>query len=190
MVIKETTETNGTLSTNRNNFIIKYNKGNLQRDLRIPFFIKLIEMRILSFLILMMISLLILSCKKEYERPDHFSVDLFKNEKNEQQKRILSAEEALEKSLLVIKSDKTELISSPKINDKTIFIYKINEGKITKSSKDSISFPVKIISDHDLKINQAKSDSTIIYLIAPKSYKLLIKDFDVKYQILPSAPVL
>ena len=142
------------------------------------------------YAIMIVILSLPISCKKEYERPDHFSVDLFENERNEQQKRILSADEALEKSLLVIKTNKTYLIGSPKINNKTVFIYKINEGKITKNSKDSIGFPVKIISDHDLNINKAKSDSAVIYLIAPKSYKLLIKDFEVKYQTLPSAPVL
>jgi len=136
-----------------------------------------------------MISLVTWSCKKEYERPDHFSVDLFRNEKNEQQKRILTREEAVEKSLIVIRSNETELISSPKINNKTVFIYKINKGRITKSSVDSIFFPVKIISDKDLKSDQAKKDSTTMYLVAPKSYKLLVKDFDVKYQILPSAPV-
>ncbi|MCD9853284.1 hypothetical protein LUD75_01100 [Epilithonimonas sp. JDS] len=147
-------------------------------------------MRIQSFLISLIILSFIVSCKKEYERPDHFAVDLFKNERNEQKKRVLSAEEAVEKSLLVIKSDKTQLISSPKINNKTIFIYKIDDGKIIKGSKDSMFFPVRVISDQGLKINQGKKDSVIIYLIAPQSYKLLIKDFDVKYQILPSAPIL
>lgn len=147
-------------------------------------------MKIRSFLILVMILVFTVSCKKEYERPDHFAVDLFKNESNEQKKRILSAEEAVEKSLLVIKSNKTELVSSPEINNRTVFIYKINDGKIIKNSKDSIVFPFKIISDQDLKINRDAKDSTTVYLIAPKYYRLLIKDFDVKYQILPSAPVL
>lgn len=155
-----------------------------------PFLLILIKMRIQSFLISLIILSFIVSCKKEYERPDHFAVDLFKNERNEQTKRVLSAEEAVEKSLLVIKSDKTQLISSPKIKNKTVFIYKIDDGKIIKSSKDSISFPIKIISDYDLKINSAKADSATIYLIVPKSYKLLIKEFDVIYQALPSAPIL
>ena len=181
-------ETNGTRSTNRNSFIIKYNRGNVQHCCGFPFLLKSVEMRIQSFLVLITISLS--SCKKEYERPDHFSVDLFKNERNEQQSRILSAEEAAEKSSLVITSSGTELVSNQKINNKTVFIYKINNGKITKTAGDSIAFPFRIISDQDLRIKEGKKDSLTIYLIAPKSYKLLIKDFDVKYQTLPSAPVL
>ncbi|SER02422.1 hypothetical protein SAMN04488097_3688 [Epilithonimonas lactis] len=190
MDTKETMETNGTLSTNKNNFIIKYDRGNLQRDLRIPFFIKTVQMRIFSFYILMIILSLPLSCKKDYERPDHYSLDLFRNERNEQQKRILTAEEANEKSLLVIKSDKTELVSTPKINNKLVYIYKIKDGKITKKTSDSLSFPIRIISDYDLKISKGKTDSTTIYLMAPRSYKLLITEFDVSFQALPAAPTL
>lgn len=147
-------------------------------------------MRISSIFILMIIVSGSISCEKEYKRPDHFSVDLFKNERNEQQKRMLSAEEALMKSLLVIKTDKTELVTTPKINNKTVYIYKINGGKITKTTKDSIAFPIKLISDYDLKVNTGKADSATIYLIAPRSYRLLIKEFDVAYQALPSAPIL
>ena len=134
----------------------------------------------------MMISLFMISCKKEYQRPDHFSVDLFKNEKNEQQKKIWSSEDAMEKSLLVIKSIKTELISSANANNKPIYIYKVSSGKVLKGSKDII-FPFRIISDHDLKI-KLTNDSITIYLIAPKSYRLFLKDLNVQYQTLPSSP--
>ena len=130
------------------------------------------------------------ACKKEYERPDHFSVDLFKNERNEQQKKILSSDEALEKSLAVIKSGKTELVSSSKINNKPVYIYNIPDGKILKKTSDSIVFPLRIISGYDLKIKDIQADSATIYLTDPKSYKLLIKDLGVKFQTLPSAPVL
>jgi len=149
-------------------------------------------MRIPGFYtILMMLATLsaATSCKKEYVRPDHYAVDLFQNEKNEQKKRVLSHEEAAEKSLIVIKSNETELLSTPVINKKAVYIYKINAGRLMKTDKDSIVFPVRIISGQDLKLGSAKSDSLFMYLIKPGSYKLLVDDFGVRYQILPSSPV-
>ena len=137
------------------------------------------------FYIMVAIFSLPISCKKEYVRPDHYAIDLFANERNEQQKKILSVDEATEKSLFVIKSNTIELINSSKINAKTIYIYKINSGRILKPSEDSLQFPVRIISNYDLKL-KSKKDSSVIYLIDPLSYKLLIKEFEVTYQTLPS----
>ncbi|KQR94374.1 hypothetical protein ASG01_00350 [Chryseobacterium sp. Leaf180] len=130
----------------------------------------------------------IFSCEKKYERPDHYSVDLFENERNEQKKRMLTAEEALEKSILVLKTDKTELLGNPKINNRSVFVYKIADGEILKSRNDSVDFPIRIISDYDLFSKRKKEDSATIYLVKPTSYKLLIKDFGVSYQTVPLAP--
>jgi len=138
-----------------------------------------------NFLYLMMF-LGVFSCKKDYERPDHFAVDLFENENNEQRKRVLSEDEASDKSLVVFKTADAQLLGKPKINNKVVYIYKIKSGRTLKPSSDSTSLPVKVISVYDMKI---KSDSAVFYLVKPLSYKLLIEDFGVKYQTLPSAPV-
>lgn len=130
-----------------------------------------------------------ISCKKEYERPDHYSVDLFENERNEQQKKLLSPEEATEKSLIVIKSNSTELVNKSKINNKSLFVYQIKSGKAVKSTNDTIQFPIRLITDYDLKISKSNSDSTSIYLIRPLSYKLLVNKLQVQYQALPAAPL-
>jgi len=126
------------------------------------------------------------SCKKKYERPDHFSVDLFENERNEQPKKILTAEEALNKSLMVIKTDSIELVNHLELEGKNVNIYKINSGRIVKSAKDSIWFPIRVISNYNLKIDESKKDSTAVYLIHPQSYKLLVKDMEIDYQTLPA----
>ena len=147
-------------------------------------------MRVISFLLIYTVVIISLpvSCKKDYVRPDHYALDLFENERNEQHKKILSADESLEKSLLVIKSSKIELISSQKISKKTLYIYNINDGRMIKKVKDSIGFPIRIIADQVLKTGSGRTDSATIYLIAPGSYRLLIVDLGVKYQILPSSP--
>lgn len=126
------------------------------------------------------------SCKKKYERPDHYSIDLFENQRNEQPKKTLTPKEASEKSLIVVKTNAIELINNFKIEDKKVNIYKINSGTIVKSAKDSIRFPIKIISNYDLKTNDSDKDSTAVYLINPQSYKLLVKDMEVDYQTLPA----
>lgn len=132
---------------------------------------------------------LFISCNKKYERPDEYSVDLFKNERNEQQKKKLSPQEAAEKSLLIIKADSLAPTDHFKINNKKLTVYTITSGKILKSTKDSIGFPMRVISDYDLKVNSSSADSTTVYLIDPISYRLLIADLKVSYQALPSAPV-
>ncbi|MNK65093.1 hypothetical protein D3C87_843790 [compost metagenome] len=129
---------------------------------------------------------LVISCKKKYERPDHFSVDLFENERNEQPKKTLTPQEALGKSLIVLKTIDIELLNNFKIEDKNIKIFKINSGTIVKSAKDSIRFPIKIISNYDLKINDSNVDSIAVYLIRPQLYKLLVKDIEIDYQTLPA----
>lgn len=143
-------------------------------------------MKILRFLTLMILVALIISCKKKYERPDQYSIDLFQNEKNEQPKKTLTSQEASDKSLLVVQTNTIELINNIKIEEKTINIYKITSGTIVKSAKDSIRFPIKIISNYDLKINDSKKDSITVYLINPQSYKLFVKDMEIDYQTLPA----
>lgn len=143
-------------------------------------------MKISRLLLLMTFPSLIISCEKKYERPDHFSIDLFENERNEQPKKILTPKEASEKSLLVLKTDSIELTDNLKIDDKKVNIYKINSGTIVKSAKDSIRFPIRIISNYNLKIDESKKDSTAVYLINPQSYKLLVKDMEIDYQTLPA----
>lgn len=137
----------------------------------------------------MTLTSLTISCKKKYERPDQYSIDLFENERNEQPKKILTPKEALEKSVLVLKTDLIQLTDNLKINDKKVNIYKINSGTVVKSAKDSLRFPIKIISNYDLNINSQLTDSTTVYLINPQSYKLLITDMGISYQTLSSAPI-
>ncbi|MBV6881834.1 hypothetical protein NG800_018260 [Epilithonimonas ginsengisoli] len=101
-------------------------------------------------------------------------------------KKTLTPQEALGKSLIVLKTIDIELLNNFKIEDKNIKIFKINSGTIVKSAKDSIRFPIKIISNYDLKINDSNVDSIAVYLIRPQLYKLLVKDIEIDYQTLPA----
>lgn len=129
---------------------------------------------------------LLVSCNKKYERPDEYYIDLFRNEENEEHARTYTSQEAANKSLLVIKTDSILLTDQLKIDNKRIKIYTIYSGKILKKPKDSILFPIRLISDCT-KINPSL-DSATVYMINPRSYRLLITDLKVSYQTLPLAP--
>lgn len=142
-----------------------------------------------EFYLLLLFSMVLIACDKKYERPDRYSVDLFKNEKaqQQQQKKILTPEEALSKSMLVLKTDSLQLLGNPRIGSKSVYVYKISVGKILKNENCSVAFPVRIISDVDLLKKKKEADSAVVYLVKPTSYKLLIKDFGVSFQTLAAS---
>ncbi|HCC94400.1 MAG TPA: hypothetical protein DEQ26_08755 [Flavobacteriaceae bacterium] len=67
-----------------------------------------------------------------------------------------------------------------------IYVYQLTTGKIEKGIKDSVHFPMNILSTR--AINKSEK-STKIYLEDLKSFKLLVSDFDIKYQIIFRSPL-
>lgn len=119
------------------------------------------------------------NCKNKYERPDQYSIDLFQNEQRNDNQGI-SHKEALELSKIVIIVDSLQLLDSYKKKNNSFFVYKIISGKVEKESNDTILFPINIFSTNHL--NKTKNER--LYLEDLKSYKLMIKDFNIRYQVL------
>ncbi|WP_291115588.1 hypothetical protein [Empedobacter sp. UBA7248] len=139
-------------------------------------------------LTILIIPIFFYSCKKSYERPDEYEVDLFKNERvSNDTIQMLTKEKSFEQAEIVISTNKIKLLDSMVKQGKTpIYVYQLTNGKIEKGIKDSVHFPMNILSTRAIN----KSDkSTKIYLENLKSFKLLVSDFDIKYQIIFRSPL-
>lgn len=181
--------TNGMLNT----FRIKYNRIiNIKPMLlNIGFFLpnlmKLnMKLRLNHFLPVLFIGFLF-SCEKKYQRPDEYKVDLFKDERSENQAYVMSEDEAYDKSDMVLSSTNTQLVDSSAGRGKSFFIYKINAGSVKKTTRDSIvTFPIEILSTQKLKF---KKDSSYIFLQKLKGFKFIAEEKKIKYQWVTGAPV-
>lgn len=140
-------------------------------------------------LTILIIPIFFYSCKKSYERPDEYEVDLFKNERvSNDTIQMLTKEKSFEQAEIVISTNKIKLLDSMVKQGKTpIYVYQLTTGKIEKGIKDSVHFPMNILSTR--AINKS-GKSTKIYLEDLKSFKLLVSDFDIKYQIIFRSPLL
>ncbi len=140
-------------------------------------------------LTILIIPIFFYSCKKSYERPDEYEVDLFKNERvSNDTVQMLTKEKSFEQAEIVISTNEIKLLDSMVKQGKTpIYVYQLTNGKIEKGIKDSVHFPMNILSTRAIN----KSDkSTKIYLEDLKSFKLLVSDFNIKYQIIFRSPLL
>lgn len=143
--------------------------------LRLTYFWALFSMAFLS------------SCEKKYQRPDEYKVDLFENEKSENQVYVMSEDEAYENSDMVLSSSDTKLIDSSSGRGKSFFIYKINAGTVLKTTRDSVvTFPIEILSTQKLKL---KKDSSYVFLQKLKGFKFIAEEKKIKYQWVTGAPV-
>lgn len=140
-------------------------------------------------LTILIIPIFFYSCKKSYERPDEYEVDLFKNERvSNDTVQMLTKEKSFEQAEIVISTNEIKLLDSMVKQGKTpIYVYQLTNGKIEKGIKDSVNFPMNILSTR--AINKS-GKSTKIYLEDLKSFKLLVSDFDIKYQIIFRSPLL
>ncbi|WP_264743219.1 hypothetical protein [Chryseobacterium oryctis] len=128
-----------------------------------------------------------MSCEKRYQRPDEYKVDLFEDEKSENQAYVMSEDEAFDNSDMVFSTSEIKLIDSSSGRGKSIFIYKINSGNILKTTRDSIvHFPIEILSTQKLKIDK---DSSYVFLEKLKGFRFIAEEKKIKYQWLKGAPV-
>lgn len=132
--------------------------------------------------------LIVLSgCEKKYEAPDHYAVDLFKDERTEGKAYIMNEEECFDGSELVIASGNVKLADSSKGRGKTFFLYKVRSGKMMKTIRDSVvEYPFMFLSDQRLKL---KNDSIYLYLKKLEGYRFIAAERNLKYQWLKAAPV-
>ncbi|WP_326984636.1 hypothetical protein VUJ46_08950 [Chryseobacterium sp. MYb264] len=129
----------------------------------------------------------LLSCEKKYQRPDEYKVDLFKDERSENNAYVMSEDEAYDKSDMVLSTSDTKLIDSSSGRGKPFFIYKIFSGDIEKTTRDSVvSFPLEIISTEKLNL---KKEPSYIFLEMLKGFRFIAEERKIKYQWVPGAPV-
>jgi hypothetical protein len=129
-------------------------------------------------------------CEKKYERPAHYEEDLFADERQEGKAYIMSKEECLDGSELVIAGSGVKLTDSSKGRGRGFFIYKVNSGKVLKTVRDSVvEFPMQFLSPQRLKLKGHNNDSIYVYLKKLKGYRFIAKDKNINYQWLRGAPV-
>lgn len=134
---------------------------------------------------------LMMSCKKEYQRPQKYEIDLFANEKRDTVKPYMMSEDvAYGVSDMVVASSDISVSDSTSSRGKALFIYSINSGDLLFSKRDSaISYPFYFFSNQRLDLKKEKNDSVYVFLETLKGYKTIAETTKIKYQWLRGAPV-
>jgi len=149
-------------------------------------------MKNFSFIIFAFIILFsIMGCKKEYQRPQKYEIDLFANEKKDTVTGyIMSEDEAYGISDMVIASSDISVSDSSSGRGKPIYIYSVNSGDLLFSKRDSvISYPYHFLSNSKLDLKKEKNDSVYVFLEKLRGYKSIAEMKNIKYQWLKGAPV-
>jgi hypothetical protein len=140
--------------------------------------------RLLHFL---PIILVIFSCEEKKLQQDH-PIDLFADERQEGKAYIMKPQECFDGSDMVISSSNIKLIDKSSGRGKSIFIYRVNKGKVLKTTRDSIVvFPFNFLSNQQLMFK--RNSESYIYLKKLEGYRFIAKEMDLKYQWLKAAPV-
>lgn len=140
--------------------------------------------RLLHFL---PIILVIFSCEEKKLQQDH-PIDLFADERQEGKAYIMKPQECFDGSDMVVSSSNIKLIDKSSGRGKSIFIYRVNEGKVLKTTRDSIVvFPFNFLSNQQLMFK--RNSESYIYLKKLEGYRFIAKEMDLKYQWLKAAPV-
>lgn len=145
-----------------------------------------------SFIIFVFIILFsIMGCKKEYQRPQKYEIDLFANEKKDTVTGyIMSEDEAYGISDMIIASSDISVSDSSSGRGKPIYIYSVNSGDLLFSKRDSaISYPYHFLSNSKLDLKKEKNDSVYVFLEKLRGYKSIAEMKNIKYQWLKGAPV-
>ncbi|MGG5210194.1 hypothetical protein ACQWU4_14820 [Chryseobacterium sp. MIQD13] len=141
----------------------------------------------ISFLLPAFLLIVLSGCEKKYQAPDHYAVDLFKDERQQGKAYIMNEEECFDGSELVIASSEVKLADSSKGRGKNFFLYKVRSGKVLKTIRDSVAdYPFMFLSDQRLKL---KNDSIYLYLKKLEGFRFIAAERNLKYQWLKAAPV-
>lgn len=135
----------------------------------------------------LLLLIVLAGCEKKYQEPDHYAVDLFKDERQEGRAYIMSEEECFDASELVIASSNVKLADSSQGRGKSFFLYKVKSGKVLKTIRDSVSdYPFMFLSHQRLKL---KNDSIYLYMKKLEGYRFIAPERNLKYEWLKTAPV-
>lgn len=127
------------------------------------------------------------SCEDKKVQQNH-PIDLFANEIKEGKAYIMKPQECFDESDMVVSSSSIKLIDQSQGRGKSIFIYRVINGNVEKTTRDSmVDFPFSFLSNQQLMF---KKDSTsYIYLKKLEGYRFIAKEKHLKYQWLKAAPV-
>lgn len=129
----------------------------------------------------------IFSCKDKRVQQNH-PIDLFADEIKEGKAYIMKPQECFDESDMVISSSNIKLIDQSQGRGKSIFIYRVVNGKVEKTTRDSmVDFPFSFLSNQQLMFR--KDSTSYIYLKKLEGYRFIAKEKHLKYQWLKAAPV-
>lgn len=129
----------------------------------------------------------IFSCEDKRVQQNH-PIDLFADEIKEGKAYIMKPQECFDESDMVVSSSNIKLIDQSQGRGKSIFIYRVINGKVEKTTRDSIvDFPFSFLSNQQLKFK--KDSASYIYLKKLEGYRFIAKEKHLKYQWLKAAPV-
>ena len=127
------------------------------------------------------------SCKDKRVQQNH-PIDLFADEIKEGKAYIMKPQECFDESDMVISSSNIKLIDQSQGRGKSIFIYRVVNGKVEKTTRDSmVDFPFSFLSNQQLMFR--KDSTSYIYLKKLEGYRFIAKEKHLKYQWLKAAPV-
>jgi len=122
----------------------------------------------------------IFSCEDKKVQQNH-PIDLFADEIKEGKAYIMKPQECFDESDMVVSSSNIKLIDQSQGRGKYLFIYRVNNGKVEKTTRDSIvDFPFSFLSNQQLKFK--KDSASYIYLKKLEGYRFIAKEKHLKYQ--------
>ncbi|WP_375180750.1 hypothetical protein [Chryseobacterium sp.] len=129
----------------------------------------------------------IFSCEDKRVQQNH-PINLFADEIKEGKAYVMKPQECFDESDMVVSSSNIKLIDQSHSRGKSIFIYRVINGKVEKTTRDSIvDFPFSFLSNQQLKFK--KDSASYVYLKKLEGYRFIAKEKHLKYQWLKAAPV-
>lgn len=127
------------------------------------------------------------SCEEKKIQRD-YKIDLFADERVEGKAYVMKPQECFDTSDMVVSGSDIKLTDESTGRGQSVFIYKINSGKILKTTRDSVVvFPFQFLSNQKLQFK--KDSASYIYLKKLDGYRFIAKEMNLKYQWLKAAPV-
>lgn len=127
------------------------------------------------------------SCEEKKLQSSDYKIDLFEKERQEGKAYVMSEQECLDASGLTLSTSAIKLVDSSSGRGRPIFIYKINSGKVLKTTRDSVvNFPFQFLSNQKIKL---KKEPMYVYLQKLQGYRFIAEEKKLKYQWLKDAPV-
>ncbi|MFC3158736.1 hypothetical protein SAMN05443633_11581 [Chryseobacterium arachidis] len=133
------------------------------------------------------LAFMVFSCEDKKLQQEH-KIDLFADRREVGRAYVMKPQECFDGSDMVVSSSNIKLIDQSSGRGKPIFIYRVQSGKLLKTTRDSIViFPFQFLANKELRFR--KDSTAYIYLKKLNGYRFIAKEMGLKYQWLKAAPV-